>query len=159
MKMDFWEFRDAAKKHFKTCECLYEKCNYCLNDWIIKEEIYYLLGYVIEMGLKYIVLKQVGEDEIESLNFNNKREIENFFNERNINIRFFTHKLNGFIDYINEINVNFEALENIRKFFIENEWDISMRYHCKEERYRHCRDNLDEIYKEVKNFLEYCYKI
>lgn len=159
MRMHFIEFKEAARKHFKVCECLYEKCSQdCLEDWMIREEIYYLLGYVVEMGLKYIKLKQIGESEIENLDFDNKNEIKNFFRERGENINFYTHNINDLIALINEIEVNFETLEKIRVFFVDK-WNIFIRYHCKEEKYCDLRSQLDDIYKEIKKFLEYCYKI
>jgi len=159
MSMYFLEFREAAKKHFKVCECLYEKCDKnCLENWVIKEEIYYLLGYVVEMGLKYIKLKQIGENEIENLNFDNKNEVKSFFRNRGENIDFYTHNINDLINLINEIEVNFESLESIRSFFVDK-WSINIRYHCNMDKYCDVRRDLDEIYKEVKNFLEYCYRI
>jgi len=160
MSMYFIEFRDAARKHFKVCECLYEKCNpICLEDWYIKDEIYYLLGYVVEMGLKYIKLKQIGEGEVGNLDFDNRDEIKTFLENRGENFyNFYTHKISKLSNLINEIEVNFESLERIKDFFV-NDWKIDMRYHCNENRYCNIRNRLDEIYKEVKNFLEYCYKI
>ena len=159
MSMHFLEFRDAAKKHFKICECLYEKCNQdCLENWFIKEEIYYLLGYVVEMGLKYIKLKQIGENEIENLDFDSKRAIKEFFRSREEEINFFTHNISNLINLINEIEINFNALENIKNFFADK-WEISIRYHCKEHKYCDIREKIDEIYEDVKKFLKYCYEI
>ncbi|GAB6044619.1 hypothetical protein JCM11957_02170 [Caminibacter profundus] len=157
--MKYYEFRDAARKHFKVCECLYERCNEdCLKNWLIKEEIYYLLGYVVEMGLKYIKLKQIGEGEIEDLDFDNGEEIKSFFRSRGENIKFFTHDITYLMTLINEIEVNFESLEKIKVYFADK-WNIYIRYHCNENKYCDVRKDLDEIYKEVKKFLEYCYKI
>jgi len=50
LTLTYLEFKQAAKKHYFTCKCLIEKCD---ENWQIRENIFYLCGYVVEMMLKY----------------------------------------------------------------------------------------------------------
>ncbi len=56
--MKYTEFRKAAFRHLKTCECLIAKinsddCKNSKNEILVN--IFYLSGYVIECSLKYVL--------------------------------------------------------------------------------------------------------
>ena len=117
--MTFSEFKRAAKKHLKICECLIENCN--LSDWQIKEGIYYLSGYVVEMMLKYRIYKRINFKHNEDIKNLNRKDISyqnDIANSRNgHNIRYLLRKLRQY-----EEMALFKDIEHYYN------WSINIRY-------------------------------
>jgi len=142
--MNYLEFKQAAKKHYRTCECL---LNNCEKHWQIDENIYYLCGYTIEMMLKYHFFRSINyktNKDIKELNYNgityskqNKKD-NKYLQEHSIehNIRI--------LRTINEDIILKDILSNFRK------WNVSIRYNGKRNNY----SNLKEIVKLSKETIE-----
>jgi len=63
--MKYKEFKQASKKHLETCKCLLaqiENGNCELSQQHLKNNLFYLSGYIVETILKYMIYVAIGYD-------------------------------------------------------------------------------------------------
>jgi len=135
--MTYLEYKIAAKKHYKTSKCLYEKCNN--SDWQIQENIFYLCGYIIEMMIKYQIFVSINYDRsknVDEINSNGitKQDISRGKKAHNI------YSLSQLLKKYRGDKIIDEIIDNF------SEWDVSIRYNGKKE-------NYDTLNLDVNNLL------
>jgi len=133
--MKYKEFKQASKKHLETCKCLLNDLDNTTceeSKQHLKNNLFYLSGYIVETILKYMIFVAVG--------YNRDKEIIEF-------------DVDG-LTYNNDIKVHslvkleriLQSKYSIDTFFTQSElskWDIEHRY-----------QKDVEVDKEfVKNFL------
>lgn len=142
--MNYLEFKQASKKHYRTCECLLKNCE---NHWQIHENVYYLCGYIIEMMLKYHFFRTINyktNDNIKNLNYNG---ITYSKKNRNDNKYLQEHSIEHNIRILRTISGDIlfeEILNNFR------EWNVSIRYNGQRNNY----NNLEEVVNLSKKTIE-----
>jgi len=123
--MTYLEFKRAAKKHYKTAECLYKHCN---NHWQIQENIFYLCGYVIEMMVKYQIFV--------SINYRRDKDVKEI-NQNGITSNDITsgkkgHNISTLSQILKQFRGDSVIDEIIQKF---SDWSINIRYNGKKVNY------------------------
>ena len=139
--MNYLQFKQAAKKHYFTCKCLYEKCN---NSWYIQENIFYLCGYVVEMMLKYQIFRRIGykpHEDIKKVNFNEITS-EIITGKKGHNIIKLSHLLQK---YDGSLIID----EIINKF---GNWNVNIRYNGKKKSYENLKYLLSLCKKVIEEF-------
>jgi len=110
------DFKESANKHLKTCECLINQC-YSDKKLHIKDNIFYLCGYVIEIMIKYRILKHLPQSNTK---YFTKEELKKE--------DLLEHKIRNLLRILrskySENNLLFE--NNCMKLFYQ--WDVQMRY-------------------------------
>ena len=137
--MTYREFKQAAKKHYKTSKCLYERCD--KDDWQIQENIFYLCGYVIEMMIKYQIYRRINhpiDKDIRQIDKSTGLTYSNHINKHNINILVRTL----------EKYENIALFKDIKEVF--KNWDVAVRYNGKRKHYT----NLEEFLELSKKLIE-----
>jgi len=140
--VNYLEFKQAAKKHYYTSLCLYEKCN---NSWQIQENIFYLCGYVIEMMLKYQIFA--------SINYDRDKDVTKI-DDYGITSDDITSGRKGHNIYLlSQILKKFRGdsiIDDIIKKF--RKWDISLRYNGKRNNYTN--NDIEELLKLSEKLIE-----
>ena len=133
----YLQFKQAAKKHYYTCKCLYKNCN---NDWQIQENIFYLCGYVIEMIIKYQIFRRINYDrnkDIKDINFNGIS-----YNEIK------THNIRRLIETLRKYE-NSVIFDDILNYY--SNWDVVIRYNGKKnDKY----ENIDKLIDVCRKLIE-----
>jgi len=133
----YLQFKQAAKKHYSTCKCLYEKCD---KNWQIQENIFYLCGYVIEMMIKYQIFRRINYDrnkDIKDVNFNGIS-----YNEIKI------HNIRRLIETLRKYE-NSVIFDDILNYY--SNWDVAIRYNGKK---NNKYENIDKLIDVCKKLIE-----
>ena len=136
--MKYLEFKQAAKKHYKTSQCLYEKCDN--SNWQIQENIFYLCGYVIEMMIKYQIFRRVDYKKNEDI-----KKLDNYGLTYSKDIN--KHNIGSLVRILQKYE-NATILNEAIKLF--KEWDVAIRYNGKKRDY----SNLEELIGLSKKLIE-----
>jgi len=134
--MTYLEFKQAAKKHYKTSKCLYEKCDN--SNWQIQENIFYLCGYVIEMMIKYQIFVSIGYDRSKNIDEINIHGItkQNILRGKKAHNIF---SLSQLLKKYRGDKIIDEIIDNFTK------WDVSIRYNGKKENYDTLRLDINNL--------------
>ena len=138
--MIYLEFKQAAKKHYRTAECLYESCN---NHWHIQENIFYLCGYVIEMMLKYRIFEKINYDSKKDIK---KLDSYNLTYSNDIN----KHNINSLIRILQERSDNTPIFNEVKKIFAK--WNVAIRYNG--ERNNYSNSDIEKLLKLSQKVIE-----
>jgi hypothetical protein len=139
--MTYLELKRAAKKHYITCKCLFDKCN---NSWIIQENIYYLCGYIVEMMIKYQFFRRINysiNENIENLNYNGltyKKDIK-------------THNIISLVNLLRKYDGDI-ILNDVLNLF--RKWDVDIRYNGKRKIYDNLKESIELSKKLIEKFGE-----
>ena len=138
--MNYLEFKQAAKKHYLTSECLYENCN---QNWQIQENIFYLCGYVIEMMIKYQIFVSINYDRSKDV-----KEINSYgITANDITSGKKGHNLNSLSQILRKFRGDRIIDDIIRDF---SNWNINIRYNGQKNSY----DNLAKLLNLSKKVIE-----